>query len=456
MKNISRILPRLILYRFTNYLGQKFKWGFVMERDENNLLTGEEATDELEYSAAKSKKDFKFLKPIDELYDEKSIDSIEETDQKEFYVKPVKVKKVKTRRKGCLLAILYTAVIVAIAGVVAAFAVSAFLDMTGIGKPNNKRDVTIKQGAGSAAAIANTLKADGIIDNPISFRLYVKYKHASGFNYGDHTLNSNMGYGEIVTILKQSKASLATVKVTIPEGKTIQWIDQKLADEKVCDPGEFITACKTGGFNFTFDKQIVNSKDRLYKYEGYLFPDTYDFYVGSTGKKVAQKILDNFTVKFDKTMTDRAAAIGYSVDQVIILASIIQSETGNKNEMPHVSSVFHNRLEKPISDIGGKFLQSDATVFYVTKDVQPVLAQSSIGNASAYNTYKYQGLPPGAICNPGIDAINAALYPADKQDYYFVTDINHKYYYAATLSQHNANVKKALSTKAATGTDVYK
>jgi UPF0755 protein len=446
-----------------------------MEHDENNPLTGEETTgcylvgdetgnvkpegntpaDELGYSAAKPKKDFKFIKPIDELYDEKSINPIEETDQKEFYVKPVKVKKVKTRRKGCLLAILLTAVIVAIAGLVAAFAVSAFLDMTAIGKSGNKLDILIPKGA-TSASIAKELNEAKIINNPIAFRLYIKYKHASGFNYGSHTFSPEMDYDHIIQVLKQSQASLATVKVTIPEGKTIQWIDQKLADEKVCDPGEFITACKTGGFNFTFDKQIVNSNDRLYKYEGYLFPDTYDFYVGSTGKTVAQKILANFSVKFDKTMTDRAAAIHYSVDQVIILASIIQSETGDVKQMGKVSSVFHNRLEKPISDIGGKFLQSDATVFYVTKDVQPVLAQSSIENASAYNTYKYQGLPPGAICNPGLDAIHAALYPDDTAYYYFVTDINHKYYYAATLSQHNANVKKALATNAAKGTDVYK
>ena len=125
--------------------------------------------------------------------------------------------------------------------------------------------------------------------------------------------------------------------------------------------------------------------------------------------------------------------------------------------MATVSSVFHNRLTNGVKEAGGaKLLQSDATVFYVTNDIQPILEQSSTQIASAYNTYLHQGLPPGPICNPGMDAINAALYPASTNYYYFVTDSNGDYYYASTYSQHVANVKKALQSNAATGTDVYK
>jgi UPF0755 protein len=120
--------------------------------------------------------------------------------------------------------------------------------------------------------------------------------------------------------------------------------------------------------------------------------------------------------------------------------------------MGKVSSVFQNRLKNGIS--GSKLLQSDATIFYVTRDIEPVLTSSDTQLTSAYNTYKHQGLPPGPICNPGLAAINAALSPDDTSYYYFVTDKLGNYYYAETFAQHLINVKKALKSGAAAGTNV--
>lgn len=416
-----------------------------------------------------TRKEFKFIKPIDDIYDEKNTNQVAET----FVKKPLEDdidnsdeaeeidddsgEEPKQRGKGCIFAIICTAIVVAIAGILAAFLISAFLDYTALGRADKKVNLLIPKKS-SVVMIANDLKEAGLISNPIAFRLYAKVKHVSGLQYGTYTLNTDMGYDDIITSLQKPAAKRQTIKITIPEGKTLQWIDQKLADNKVCDKNEFITACQKGGFKFAFDSQIPkDNKDRFYKYEGYLFPDTYEFYTDWTGKAAAQKLLDNFNVKFDDKLKARAAEIGMTVDQVITLASIIQAETGNVQQMSHVSSVFHNRLANGVAAAGGKkLLQSDATIYYATKDIQPVLQQASTSFVSAYNTYLHEGLTPGPICNPGMDAIHAALYPDNTGDYYFVTDSNSKYYYAATYSAHAANVQTALRTNSAKGTDVFK
>jgi UPF0755 protein len=419
----------------------------VEEADKADEPGGGDQVGDSEQLPVKPKKDFRFSKSIDELYDEKSS---EEEDINTNDKGSKKAAKKKPKKRGRLMAVLYTVLVVAIAGVLAAFALSCFIDMSAIGKADRAiNGVTIPKSA-SVAQIADTLKKDGVIDNNIAFRLYVKFKHESGFQYSD------MSYDDIITELRKPAAQRVEVKVTIPEGKTLQQIDQILTAKNVCTQGEFIAAVEKGGFKFTYDSQVPNNKNRFYKYEGYLFPDTYDFYVGSTGKEAAQKFFDNFDVKFTPAMQARAQAIGMTVDQVITLASIIQAEAGPA-QMADVSSVFHNRLANGLKDDGGKkFLQSDATIFYATKDIQPVLAQASTEYASAYNTYKHEGLPPGPICNPGMDAINAALNPANTTYYYFVTDNNGDYLYASTYTQHAKNVQRALQTNEARGTDVYK
>lgn len=407
-----------------------------------------------ESDAVPVKKAFQFEKSIDELYDEGILTSIEPDEEQQSSLaeedKPVKRKKHKW-----LNALIIIVLIMVVVSVLAAFSVSSIMDMTAISRDDNKVDVTIPAKA-STSQIAKILKSDGVIDNPIAFQLYVKVKHISSLQHGTYTLNSDMPYSEIVYALKRVPAATQIVNVVIPEGKTLQWIGDTLEKKGVCTQQEFITALDKGGFQFPLTSQIPSNTDRFYKYEGYLFPDSYQFYKDSTGKSAAQKLLNNFTKKFDSSMINQAAKTNMSVDQVVTLASIIQAETGNVQQMGKVSSVFHNRLEKGVAEAGGKkILQSDATIFYATNDIQPVLQQSSTEIASKYNTYKNEGLPPGPICNPGLDAIHAALYPDNTDYFYFVSDNAGNYYYASTYSQHQKNVKKALKSSTAKGTDVY-
>ena len=428
----------------------------------------------------KPKKQFKFVKSVDEMYDEANTDAKHEgADGTDASYGDGNCQECDTKvtsgendgatdsddegetdassgRKHTLVSVIITMVIIAITGLVAVFLISAFIDYTALNRADKKINIDIPKNS-SVVIIAGKLKSAGVIDNQIAFRLYAKLRHVSGLQYGTYTLNTDMSYDEVISELKKSAAKRETVKITIPEGKTLQWIDQKLADSKVCEKNELIEACQKSGLKFAFNSQIPAGNDRLYRYEGYLFPDTYYFYTNWTGKAAVQKMLDNFTLKFDDNLKARASEMGMTVDQAVTLASIIQAETGNVKQMSHVSSVFHNRIKNGVAAAGGKkLLQSDATIYYITKENAVFLQQASTNVNSPYNTYTHEGLTPGPICNPGMDAIHAALYPDDTNDYYFVTDSNSNYYYASTYSQHSANVRKALRTNAAGGTDVYK
>ncbi|MBR5872694.1 MAG: endolytic transglycosylase MltG, partial [Oscillospiraceae bacterium] len=179
-------------------------------------------------------------------------------------------------------------------------------------------------------------------------------------------------------------------------------------------------------------------------WEGYLFPDTYEFYTNSSPRSVIAKFIDNFNNKITAEYYERMQELGMTLDELITLASIIQSEAAYMDDMEKVSSAFHNRLA-PGS--GLPYLQSDVTYFYYTENIEPFVDDEELSDKylSAYYTYpNYKaGLPVGPICNPGLNAIKAALYPANTNYYYFVTDFDGNFYYAATLSEHETNIIKA-------------
>lgn len=386
-------------------------------------------------------KDFHFLHPIDDLYDQESGSGPENSG--------------KSRGRGCLRAAIYGITVTAFSALLAIGILLAACDIFGVLKTDRKIDVKIPNGA-TAAQIASVLQKDGVIRFAPVFHVYAHFTKASGFHPGIYTLNSSMGYETIISTLKNAANNQQLVKVTIPEGKTMQQIGQILEANKVCSSQDFLTVVEAGGFNFPLASQIPTTSTRFYKYEGYLFPDTYELYQNSSGKTAAQKMLTNFTEKFDSSMRQKASSMGFTVDQAVTLASIVQTESGKTTEMGKVASVFENRLKNGVKDNGGKrFLQSDATIFYVLRNIKPVLSQSDTTISSAYNTYKVEGLPPGPICNPGLDAIKAVLNPESTNYYYFVSDSSGNYYYAATYAEHQKNVKKAMKTGSAKGTNVY-
>ena len=231
------------------------------------------------------------------------------------------------------------------------------------------------------------------------------------------------------------------VRVMFPEGYTTVEIAERLEENGVCAATDFMEAVKDAAAvqnSYGFLAGTDFSK-RAYALEGYVFPDTYDFYRGESAKNALARFLKNMNAKLTDERKARAAELGYTMDEIITLASIVQEECGDPKEMANVSSVLHNRLESP--DYG--MLQCDVTIHYVNDRItdSPYLSGDTSQFAALYNTYKVRGLPEGAICCPGIDAIDAALYPTDSNNFFFVTDADMNYYYAETYAKHLENCR---------------
>lgn len=240
-----------------------------------------------------------------------------------------------------------------------------------------------------------------------------------------------------------------TVTVTFPEGYTVIQIAQRLEQSKVCSAQAFLEACK----NPVAGIDIDNADDRVFLLEGYIFPDTYEFYLETDAQSVVDKFIENYNSKITDEMKQRAQTLGYTMDQMLTLASIIQKECdADIDECANVSSVFHNRLKDPASF---PKLESDVTTFYITQNLKDTLSYQdgvALENQNdevkkymeLYSTYYCSGLPAGPICNPGLKAINAALHPNDTDYVFFLTDESGEhFYYAATIEEHNANGVKA-------------
>ena len=232
------------------------------------------------------------------------------------------------------------------------------------------------------------------------------------------------------------------VRVTFPEGLTVTEIAEKLEKNSVCSASDFMEAVcdfESVKDSYFFTTAIENADKKAFALEGYVFPDTYDFYRGESAAKALSRFLSNTEKKLSQQLFDRADELGYSMDEIITLASIIQEEAGDPKEMGKVSSVLHNRINSP--DYGR--LQCDVTINYVNLFItnSPYLKNDTSHFSELYNTYKVMGLPVGAICCPGMDAIMAALYPEDTDYFFFVTDKDMNYYYSSTYSEHLENCK---------------
>jgi UPF0755 protein len=334
-------------------------------------------------------------------------------------------------------------VVIITAGLLSIYVLDSANDVFGFNKIDQTIELTIESGM-NAADIAKLLDEKGVIEQPITFQYYTKFRNREGiFQAGNYILNSNMSYDQIIIILRTGQTIKEEVKITFFEGMTIREIAKELQEKRVCSASEFISKIEEIEFGLEFENMIPDVSLRFRKLEGYLFPDTYDFYIGERVDSVAKKFLVNFQNKIFPGIYEQIQDKGMTLDEVVILASIIQKEAGNREEMARVSSVFYNRMENP--GAGLPRLQSDVTIFYVEEDIKPYQSRSTQDIYDAYNTYVCYGLPVGPICSPGLDAIKAAINPAQTDYYYFVTDKNGEFYYSKTLNEHNANIRKAQS-----------
>lgn len=291
----------------------------------------------------------------------------------------------------------------------------------------------------TSAQIIDKLAEESIITNTFMFKMISKINGFDGtYKSGTHIISKDLDYDSLMRILSSDPV---TSKVMIPEGYTVNQIAEKLNKDKLVDKAKFASVASNEKFDFKFLKDIPKREKKL---EGYLFPDTYIFDVKSGEKAIINRMLARFDEIFKPEYYDKAKALGLTIDQVVVLASIIEREAKEYEERRLISGVFYNRLKS--KNPTHKKLQSCATIQYIllnkTGQVKAKLTDADTKINDPYNTYLYEGLPPGPICNPGKESIEAGLEPETTDYYYFVSKGDGTHEFSSTLSQHQAAVKK--------------
>ncbi|MBO4339214.1 MAG: endolytic transglycosylase MltG [Clostridia bacterium] len=351
----------------------------------------------------------------------------------------VKALKKKYRKRG----VMAVGICVVLAVIISFVAISCINDILAIGRDSEKiYTVTIPADA-STSSVIRILDKQGLIKNSIFCNIIAKVQHFRSDNYipGIYYVTESMGLEGMLLQFKSAQVTGEEVRLTFPEGYNVDQIMAKLEKYEVCSTALFKQTLRDVDFSKEYDfLASIKDKDQRYIYvEGYLYPDTYDFYVGENPAAVIRKFLDNFKEKWTEEYQEKAKKINMSMDEVITLASIIQKEAYGAEQMPDVSSVIHNRL-----NYSALFptLKCDCTQYYVKNFIEKNTADRSLAMAlnNRYNTNDCIGLPIGAICNPGDDAINAALNPNETKYYFFAHDNNNKIYLASNESDHNKNL----------------
>ena len=313
-------------------------------------------------------------------------------------------------------------------------------DMLAINRSEENIEVVIPPDS-SCSQIIDILKDNGLIKRKLFCKLFTAYRGFDDEEYlsGNYYLCSEMGVEGMLMDLMAAPATADSITLAFPEGWTIQQIFEKIEKNDVCSSAKLYSAVRSKTYDsvYRFIGDVEDKSDRYLKLEGYLFPDTYDFYVDADANYVIKKFLDNFDAKWEDEYDARAKKLGFTRDEIITIASVIQKEAANAEQMKVVSSVIHNRLKHP-ADYPA--LQCDSTAMYVSNYVTPVVGESH-GKVlyDSYDTYAIRGLPPGPICNPGMDAIRAALYPEDTDYYFFAHDKSGKIYLSRNISEFTRN-----------------
>lgn len=345
--------------------------------------------------------------------------------------------------KGISAVLVYLLIIICM-GVLSGLAiVSVANDIFAFTKDDTVYELTIDNADMSLGELADYLHEEGIIRYPAIFRLYVGLKEEEGITLhkGTFSISPSYNYDKILTCLDPPPVR-EEINITFSEGLTIDDIIDIFVENGIGTRAGFVDVIENYDFEYWFLEDLETTEERFYRLEGYLYPDTYRFYSDSSEAAALIKMLNNFERKVPDTYRARCEELGITLDEAVILASMIEAECARINDLEFVSAVFHNRLNSASFD---GLLGSDATLQYYFRHTEgerhPNLTESDLQVESPYNSRVYKGLPPGPICNPSLNALMAAVYPNTECGYYyFVAQSNGYNLYAKTLAEHNQNV----------------
>ncbi len=403
-------------------------------------------------------------------------DDEDEDDEEE---EDTKVKKVGRFFRGMSFipkAVIYIVLVLVASAYLSYYIITIGNDVFALVTDSREVTLVIEEGA-TNEDVAKLLEEKEVIKYGWVYNLYMKYRgdgdSEDEYIPGEHTLNQNFNYAQIITSLTTKNIQREIKRITIPEGFTVEQIITLLVDNGIGERNDYIEAINNYPYKWDFVQQLTEmgySQDRIYRLEGYLYPDTYEFSTTEDEVYVINKMLNAFNDKFWREFikTDDSGfslqshvldEYGMTFDDVITFASIVQSEGGTEEDFYYISYVFHNRISHPNSF---PKLESDATIQYVLPE-RVDSTELDVNYQTPYNTYLYDGLPPGAISNPGSDALNAVLYPEAPKNsndreidaYYFVANNAGKTYYAHNKDGHEANKKQAKADNEAIKAGTY-
>lgn len=343
------------------------------------------------------------------------------------------------------------AVCFAVSIIISVFLIGCVNDVLAIGRDGETSvEVVLPNNADTVTAV-DVLKDAGLIKNKLFCTVFIKAMGYSDKNYlpGVYYFTENMGVEKMIKRFKTSSTRGALISITIPEGYTIDKIFERLEKNNICTASALYKTINEVDFSseYKFIPGAGTKKDAYHVLEGYFFPATYEFEQGADPATVVRAFLNAFQQHWTDEYAKKADELGMSVDDIVNLASIIEKEGANAKQFTQISSVLHNRLNK-----SGLYplLECNSTKDYVTNTITARVTSKSELNKyiSNYSTYEHEGLPVGAICNPGQAAIEAALNPEVNQYYFFAHDNKRNIYLAETMEQHDANRRKIAQLNA--------
>lgn len=341
-------------------------------------------------------------------------------------------------RSGCLGGVMYFVFIVCISVVLACLAWMAVSDALALNKdsftavvslPMNifdsetvdtydesgEKTGTKRVTSADISYVADELKAAGLIEYKWLFEFFCKISHAdTKVDPGEYELSSSFDYRALIKNMQVGSGATVTVSVTIPEGFTMHQIFKRLEENKVCSYEELMDAAANYSYNYEFLANIPEGDAT--RLEGFLFPDTYEFYVGMQASSAINKLLENFHYKISDEMIAQMNAMGLDIRTVVNMASLIEREAANDNERGFIASVIYNRLAVSMP------LGIDASILYTHQDHEGSPTGEMLAEESPYNTRLNVGLPPTPIANPGLASIQAVLAPETTGYYYYALD----------------------------------
>lgn len=324
-------------------------------------------------------------------------------------------------KKVILIILLVLVVIVAAAIAIPLVQLNAAreVDETTVEIPNNA----------TTAQIGALLVENNVVNSNFIFKLYLRMNSelAGQLKAGVYTFNGSYTVAEVVNELTKGGAPVG-IKVTIPEGYNRTQIAETLAENDIVAVEAFIEACQNGDYPYDY-LPAPGSDERL---QGYLYPETYFFPTGVDAEAVVQMMLAEFDKQFNDEWRAQLVSRDLTMNDLVIMASIVEREAVVTEDRPIIAGVFYNRLAANMK------LQSCATVQYALGEVKPVLTYADLAVESPYNTYIVDGLPPGPICSPGYASLKAALFPTETDYLYFVAKNDGSHVFSITYDEHLA------------------